>query len=119
MTVRSSPMTDRPRLMVDLYMDDEMDWDDVPAIASYGHPCRVPHCDPRVLHSPERCDTCSKFIELQEERCRLDVSNTGEMNRTWVCPADRDRPSQHQLWPGNTPEGYSSLFPKPDGDEVG
>lgn len=113
---------ERPRLMVDLCMAGEMDWDDVPAIESYGHPCHWPHCDPRVLHSPEKCDTCSRFSELQEERVRLDVSNTGEMNRSWICPADRDRPATHQLWPGNTPEGYSKLFAGldgEDGDEVG
>jgi hypothetical protein len=96
--------------MVDRCMDGEMEWDAVPSIECYKMPCHWPHCDPRILHSPDECPTCAMFQEHQQERVTLDVSNTGEMNRTWVCPADRDRPAQHDLWPGNRPEGYSKMW---------
>ena len=96
--------------MVDRCMSGDMDWDDVPkhrssVLERLGIYCDSyhswPHCDCRVLHAPDACEYCADAVELQEERERLDVSNTGMMNRRWVCPADRDRPSVNQIWRGN------------------
>lgn len=69
-----------------------------------GWPCRAPHCDPRVLHLPEECEFCAAATALQEERERLQVSNSGHANRRWPCPADVERgaDSYHQ-WGGNRP----------------
>lgn len=105
--------------MVDRCMDGEMEWDDGPRHQStvlQGYNIKVfradgtedtgyswPHCDCRVLHAPDECEYCADAKELQEERERLDVSNTGKMNRRWVCPADRDRPLTNQEWRGNKP----------------
>lgn len=107
---------DRPLLIVDRCMSGELPWDSGPSVQSYGFPCHWPHCDSRILHSPEKCPTCALFTEHQDERARLDVSNTGEMNRKWICPADRDRPASNQIWPGNRPEGYRDMSTEDDGD---
>lgn len=64
-----------------------------------------PHCDARILHLPHECDYCGMCDELQEERARLNVSNTGVANRQWPCPADRARSQKdYHAWDGNRPK---------------
>ncbi len=61
-----------------------------------------PHCDGRILHVPAECRYCAMSTELQEERERLGVSNTGCSNRAHPCPADVARGSDcYDAWPGN------------------
>lgn len=97
-------MTDeRPKLMQELVYDGLLPESAQPTILSYGHPCFFPHCDSRILHTPEQCTTCAKFDALQQERAEKDVSNTGTLNRRWICPADVARPpEQYNAWYGNT-----------------
>jgi hypothetical protein len=84
----------RPKLNVEKIIDGE--------IQSIGR--SYPHCDMRVLHAPDSCTYCADATDLQEERERLDVSNTGLANRAWPCPADRARGSASlNTWPGNRP----------------
>lgn len=74
--------------------------------AFHGLP-RAPHCDGRILHHPtlDACDFCAQAIELQEERERLGISNSGHANRQWPCPADQARSkAQYSAWPGNRPK---------------
>ncbi len=61
-----------------------------------------PHCDARILHTPEECRYCAERTDLQEERVKLDVSNSGVANRKWPCPADVARGKAHySAWHGN------------------
>lgn len=72
---------------------------------------RAPHCDSRILHAPNTgCDFCTEATELQEERERLDISNSGMTNRKWPCPADQARPrAQYEAWGGNKPKTREQL----------
>jgi hypothetical protein len=75
-------------------MAGEITWSDLPD--------RMPHCDPRVLHLPEECTFCADAKNLQAERERLEISNTGHSNRKWPCPGDRERGSKSiNSWHGN------------------
>jgi hypothetical protein len=83
----------REKLLIEKAMDKEIEWEKLP---------RAPHCDARVLHKPEECVFCARATALQEERERLEVSNTGHANRKWPCPADKARSSQSlNAWHGN------------------
>ncbi|MBV9125688.1 MAG: hypothetical protein JO112_20250 [Planctomycetes bacterium] len=63
---------------------------------------QFPHCDSLILHHPDQCEYCAKCDALQQERIALDISNTGMLNRRWVCPADvRRSPEQYDAWAGN------------------
>lgn len=107
----------RPRLMVELAMNGEVPWSALP---------QMPHCDPRVLHLPSECMYCAEAKELQEERVRLDVCNTGHFGRAFPCPADRERKSADlNAWPGNRPTDGSrgpmlsrAIFCPTGGDDV-
>ncbi len=67
-----------------------------------GWPCRAPHCDSRILHLPSECGYCGDAKELQAERERLGVSNSGHANRAWPCPADQARAkAKYSAWHGN------------------
>lgn len=103
------------------------EWNASPTDAFKGLP-RPPHCDPRVLHAPEACEYCRRATELQEERVRLDISNTGCSNRKYVCPADLARPvgqpGAHDRWGGNVAvpdHEYAATAlrhePDPEGEE--
>lgn len=73
---------------------------------------RPSHCDPRILHHPtlDDCDFCKENTELQEERERLGISNTGHSNRKWPCPADQARSkSQYHAWGGNRPANRTKM----------
>lgn len=86
-------MNPRPKLIVEKAMNKEIEW---PKDITF------PHCDPRALHLPFKCVYCSKAVELQKEREDLDVSNTGETNRSWPCPGDRERGLKSlNSWHGN------------------
>lgn len=94
----------RPRLAVERAIDGEISWDEIPEHvgAAVGFACRFPHCDSKILHLPEECVYCADCAWLQEERARVDVSNTGHANRSWPCPADRARASEvYNRWGGN------------------
>lgn len=83
----------KPKLRIEQIMDKEIEHD---------QSIRYPHCDPRVLHVPEECMFCAEAKELQEEREKLGVSNTGKNNRSWPCPADKARSSTSlNSWHGN------------------
>ena len=82
-------------------MDKEVRWDEIP---------RAPHCDARILHAPESCSICASATELQEERARLGVNNTGQTDRQWPCPAERARSLENMhKWFGNTPKIDAAL----------
>lgn len=84
----------RPKTKVEKAMDKEVPWGDLGTL---------PHCDARVLHLPEECIYCEDRADLQEEREKLGVSNTGHSNRAWPCPADKARSSESlNGWHGNT-----------------
>lgn len=71
---------------------------------AFAHLPRFPHCDSRILHHPHECGYCAQATELQAERERLDISNTGIANRRWPCPADQARSkATYHAWPGNRP----------------
>ena len=72
---------------------------------------RPPHCDPRILHAPSAgCDFCVEAVELQAERERLEISNSGMANRKWPCPADQARGKAHyEAWGGNKPKTYKQI----------
>lgn len=73
-------------------------------------PCRAPHCDSRILHTPEECDFCRDAAPLQAERERLGVSNTGKTNRKYPCPADQARsPKDYHAWGGNRPKTFEQV----------
>jgi len=83
----------RPKTKIERAMDDEIPWEDMGTL---------PHCDARVLHSPEDCIYCAKRVDLQEERVLLGISNTGKTNRAWPCPADKARSAESlNGWHGN------------------
>lgn len=72
--------------------------------AAYDKAPRAPHCDPMVLHPVGTCEYCDRAEELQEERVRLRVSNTGINNRDWPCPSTKRRNlTTIHRWPGNQP----------------
>jgi len=76
---------------------------------AFAHLPRPVHCDPRILHAGEECVYCDQATELQAERERLGISNTGKQNRKWPCPADQARSAKnYNAWPGNRPypNGY-------------
>lgn len=61
-----------------------------------------PHCDNRILHLPEECEFCAEATELQAQREREGISNTGHNNREWACPADLARGEKSlNSWRGN------------------
>lgn len=108
----------RPKLAVDKFLDKEMTYEEMPGIESCGDTCCFPHCDMRILHAPDECSSCAKFEWLQDERTRLDVSNSGKMNRRWQCPADEARGAPvmrgtttvdhgYHMWGGNIPKKES------------
>ena len=78
---------------------------------AFAHLPRPPHCDARLLHAPEDdCDFCDGATELQVERERLNISNSGRQNRKWPCPADQARSkAQYHAWPGNRAKTYAKL----------
>jgi|SRR5579885_1232922 len=83
----------RGKLLVERCMDNETPW---PVDSKF------PHCDARILHLASDCGFCAQCIDLQEERERLGVSNTGQANRFWPCPADQARSSKSlNSWYGN------------------
>src|SRR3972149_2570059 len=95
----------RPRLLVERYMDGQISIDDIPTYTNGDRTYRFPHCEPRVLHTPEECVYCREATDLQTERRDLDVSNTGVANRLWACPSERARSLKTMnLWPGNRPQ---------------
>lgn len=87
---------DRPKLLIEKVMDKEITIHDLPD--------RPPHCDPRILHAPDECDYCASAVNLQEERRRLDVCNSGRTDRKWPCPVEKARSlvGAHK-WQGNAP----------------
>lgn len=97
-----------PKTSAERLMDGEITFADVPNSKifdeKYGYGvCKFPHCDSRILHLPEECESCAAAVELQEERVFLNISNTLVKNRKWKCPADRVRtPQSLNWWPGNT-----------------
>ena len=95
--------------MVEKMIDKEMAWSDGPE--------RFPHCEPRVLHLPEDCKYCADAPMLQEERVRLEVSNTGHTNRKFPCPAEQARSLKNSInkWHGNTPQKEGDPEPDPFG----
>ena len=95
-------MDGREKLWVERAAAGEIEWRSIPESMFDGGKYQFPHCDARVLHLPEKCVYCAKFTALQEERQRLNVSNTGETNRGFPCPADHAR-GQASLnsWHGN------------------
>jgi hypothetical protein len=85
----------KPKTQVERAMAGEIPW------SSLG---TLPHCDGRVLHMPHECTYCADATELQEERTRLSISNTGHQNRLWPCPADQARSAKSlNSWHGNVP----------------
>ena len=94
----------RPKLHVEQAMEGTVSWDAHPSGESFDQTGVVyPHCEPRVLHLPDECKLCAEATWLQREREYLDICNTGHTNRTFICPADRDRPDLgYDRWMGNT-----------------
>lgn len=91
----------RPKTNVERAMDGEIEWDKLPC---------APHCDARVLHLPSECVYCAAATELQEERERLEISNTGHTNRKWPCPGDRERGLKSlNSWHGNRAQTKEQL----------
>lgn len=95
----------RPRLAVERAAAAEISWEEIPDFeydGMRGYRCTFPHCDSMILHVPGECEYCAQATWLQEERVRLDVSNTGHTNRAWPCPADRRRSADdYDAWGGN------------------
>lgn len=97
-------MSKRPDLYCDKANDGRVPWDQLPKFNYRAVEYTFPHCDPRVLHLPSECMYCAAATELQDERAREGVSNTGHANRAWPCPADHARSSQSlNSWSGNRP----------------
>lgn len=76
---------------------------------------QFPHCDPRVLHSPNTCEVCDHYQHYQELRNVWGINFTGEnfiyapnlSDHTWrmlPCPSDFNRGlgAAHE-WYGNRP----------------
>lgn len=83
---------------------------------AFAHLPRPPHRDARILHDDFECVYCAQSTELQEERKRLGISNTGKQNRKWPCPADQARSAKnYNAWPGNRP--YPNGINQHDHDE--
>lgn len=71
-----------------------------------------PHCDPKILHSPEaNCAICNEYADsLQYIRKIWGINFTGEHskfdadgNRLLPCPAEVARPLENiNKWGGNT-----------------
>lgn len=84
----------KSKLLVEKLIDGEISNKEIPV--------RFPHCDPRILHKSEECEFCKDATFLQEERERLNVSNTDHANRAWPCPANKARSSKiMNEWRGN------------------
>lgn len=65
---------------------------------------QFPHCDPRILHSPQDgCTYCNAHPEWQALRRAWGIAFTGWMPEggELPCPADHARGDTHKLWPGN------------------
>lgn len=62
-----------------------------------------PHCDPKVLHAPGKCEYCDEYPAMQEERKLDGVNFTGEYNSALKpCPAEAERPlAVIDKWSGN------------------
>lgn len=71
-----------------------------------------PHCSELVLHAPQKCDICSQYPELQQERIRTGTNFTGENNPSkYPCPAQLQRSEQDiNKWAGNRPETPKVIF---------
>ena len=101
----------RPKLAVEKLEDKEITHAELNTFLFDGAEYQFPHCDARILHLPEECEYCAKATELQEERERLEVSNSGHQNRKWPCPVERARSLKGaHKWHGNRPtkEGEES-----------
>ena len=62
----------------------------------------MPHCDPRILHSPGECEFCDMHPDMQLKRSNDGVNFTGHNDpKLKKCPADEARGSGHAQWPGN------------------
>jgi hypothetical protein len=66
---------------------------------------KYPHCDPRVLHSPGRCEFCDMYPEHQRARVVARVNFTGEKVPGFrACPSEMRRTLENiERWPGNRP----------------
>lgn len=64
---------------------------------------QFPHCDGRILHSPNECEYCDMHPEWQELRIAWGIAFTGyEPEGTELpCPADHARGDSHKKWRGN------------------
>jgi hypothetical protein len=62
----------------------------------------APHCDPRVLHSPGKCEFCDEAEVLQIYRTQLGLKYTDELqaNDALLPGEDRTRASA-EAWGGN------------------
>lgn len=65
-----------------------------------------PHCDPRVLREPGKCEFCDMFPALQRARIDGGTNFTGQSHPgKKPCPADAARGlGQAHQWHGNRPE---------------
>jgi hypothetical protein len=81
---------------------------------SLTHFATIPHCDSRILHSPDDCEYCAERPDLQAERTRLGIAWTGyEPGPGQIpCEADLTRPpgadNDHRRWGGNKPTNASA-----------
>ena len=66
-----------------------------------------PHCDSKVLHAAEDCDTCAGFPTLQRAREVWGINFTGRYESDRLpCPSEECRPLDViDGWPGNRPTG--------------
>jgi len=62
-----------------------------------------PHCDPKVLHAPGKCEYCDEYPAMQEERKLDGVNFTGEHDPALKpCPAlDARSLDTIEKWSGN------------------
>lgn len=62
-----------------------------------------PHCDPRVLHAPGKCQFCDLHPEWQVLRQTWAINFTGEHKAgKLVCPSEQARSLDTvEAWPGN------------------
>lgn len=64
---------------------------------------RSPHCDPRILHAPGKCEFCDMHPDWQELRQSWGINFTGEYDQAkTLCPSEWERDIKTiELWPGN------------------
>ena len=62
----------------------------------------IPHCDPRVLHSPGTCEACDTAPELQQYREMLGLQYTDELQANdALLPGQTRTRASAERWGGN------------------